>query len=102
MSDHGLQQNPLWQGKRFGRTLPSGDKSIKARLIAERKTKKEGGGRVEKPSIRRNLILLIEYFLKTKRKRKTVVKERYKVGGLRPQKQELESSMFLEGGLRQQ
>ena len=76
----------MWQEKRFGRTLPSGDKSVKARLIAERKTKKEEGGRVEKPSIRRNLILLIEYFLKTKRKRKIAIKEKYKVRGLRPLK----------------
>ena len=61
--------------------LPAGDKSVKARLIAERKEKE-----VEKSSIRRNPILLIECFLKTKAKRKIAIKEKYKVKGLRPLK----------------
>ena len=81
MSDRGLQRNSLWQGKHFGRTLPSEDKSVKARLITERKKKKE-----EKCPIRRSPILLIECFLKTKGKRKITVKEKYKVRGLRPLK----------------
>ena len=57
---------------------------------------------MEKPIIRRSLILLVECFLKTKGKRKITVKEKYKVRGLRPSKQELGSSVFLEGGLRWQ
>ena len=81
MLDRELQRNSLWQGKCFSRILPSGDKSVKARLITERKEK-----RVEKPSIRRNPILLIEYFLKTKVKRKITIKEKYKVRDLRPLK----------------
>ena len=81
--DRGLQRNFLWQGKHFGRTLPSGDKSVKVRLIAERKMKKEEG-REEKPSTMRNPTLLIECFLKIKRKEKITVKKKYKVGGLRP------------------
>ena len=97
MSDRGPQWNSLWQGKRFGRTLPSGDKSIKAQLIAERKKKRE-----EKFPIRRSPILLIECLLKTKGKRKITVKEKYKVRGLKPPKQELGSPVFLEGGLRWQ
>ena len=101
MLDRGLQRNPLWQEKRFGRILPSGDKSIKAHLIAERKTKKKGS-RVEKPSKRRNPILLIECFLKTRGKRKIAIKEKYKVRALKPLKGELGSSVFLEGGLRWQ
>ena len=81
MLDHGLQWNSLWQRKHFGRTLSSGDKSVKARLIAKRKEKG-----VEKPSIRRNPILLIECFLNTKGKRKIAIKEKNKVRGLRPLK----------------
>ena len=97
MSDRRPQRNFLWQGKRFNRTLSSEDKSVKAQLIAERKKKRE-----EKSPIRRRPILLIEYFLKTKRKEKIAVKEKYKVRSLRPPKQELGSSVFLERGLRWQ
>ena len=84
MSDHEPQRNSLWQGKRFGRILPSRDKSVKAHLIAERKTKKKEKRGEEKPSTMRNSTLLIECFLKTKRKEKVIVKEKYKVGGLKP------------------
>ena len=51
------------------------------------KKKKEKEKGEEKFPIRRSSILLIECLLKTKEKRKIVVKEEYKVRGLRPPKQ---------------
>ena len=70
----------LRQGTAIGRQKRQGASHCR------KKKKEEGGRRVEKPSIRRNSILLIEYFLKTKEKRKITIKEKYKVRGLKPLK----------------